>query len=93
MSDADRDDAAERVEVTLARLVPDILHLPFHHHERLFVVEKNAGVEELLARREHFLGRRSAVASRLVIERRQSGDIHFKESSAEGARLHRLKPI
>ena len=56
MTDADGDDAAEPVEITPARFVPDILHLSFHEHERLFVIEKNSRVQELFAQREHFFG-------------------------------------
>src|SRR5260370_7573398 len=55
MADADGYDAAETIEITFAGIIPYILHLPFHNHQRLFVVEKNAGVEELFAQSEHFL--------------------------------------
>ena len=51
MADADRHDAAERIEITPPVFVPDILHLALHEHERSFVVEENAGIQELLRRR------------------------------------------
>src|SRR5260370_37583354 len=66
MADADGYDAAETIEITFAGIIPDILHLPFHNHERLFVVEKNAGVEGLLAQSERFLGRRAGVRVGIV---------------------------
>ena len=56
MADADRDDSAERVEITLAGLVPDVLHLPLHEHDRLLVVEKNSRIQEFLAQTQHFVG-------------------------------------
>ena len=46
MADADRHDAAEAIEVALAGVVPDILHLALHDHDRLLVIEKNTGVQE-----------------------------------------------
>src|SRR5258706_13522109 len=48
MPHADRHDAAETVEITFARIVPDILHRALDEHERFFVIEKNAGGHELL---------------------------------------------
>ena len=70
MPHADRHDAAETVEVTLARVVPDVLHLALDEHERLFVVEENAGVQELFALRQHFGGGRAGVFLRFVIRGR-----------------------
>jgi hypothetical protein len=32
------------------------LHAALYDHERLFVVEENAGVHELLAQGKHFVG-------------------------------------
>ena len=61
-------DAAERVEISAAALVPNVLHFSFHQHERFFVVEKNSRVQELLAQPQNFLGRRAVVFARLVIE-------------------------
>ncbi len=48
MADADGDNAAEAVEVALAGLVPDILHAALHEHDRFFVVEKDAGIQNSL---------------------------------------------
>ena len=59
MAHADRHDAAEAVEIALARFVPDVLHLALDEHERLLVVEKDAGVQELFAQRQHFVGGRA----------------------------------
>ena len=55
MSDADRDDAAESIEIALARLIPDILHPALDEHERLLVVEKNSGIEKFLPKRENLV--------------------------------------
>ena len=71
MPDADGDDAAEGVEVTPAALVPDVLHFAFHEGERLFVVEEDARVQELLAQAVDLVGRRAGVGLRLVVEGRQ----------------------
>ena len=56
MTDADGDDAAETVEITPAIFIPDILPLAFHDHDRLFVIEEDAGIQELLAQLQHFVG-------------------------------------
>jgi len=59
VADADGHDATEAVEVAFPGVVPDILHAALDDHDRLLVVEEEAGVEVLLAQREHLLrGRR-----------------------------------
>ena len=76
MSDADRDDAAERIEITPAGFVPDVLHFPFHEHERLLVVEKNSRVQEFLAQAQDFVGGWPGVGLRLMIEGWQFRCLH-----------------
>src|ERR1700730_961416 len=85
MADADRYDSAERIEISLSRFVPQILHPPFHRHDRLFVVEKDARVEELLAETEHFISRRAAVFFWLMVERRQVGKFHHVDLVMSGS--------
>src|SRR5882762_7222143 len=72
VADADGHYAAETVEITLAGIVPYILHLAFHNHQRLFVIEKNAGIEELLAQGEDFLCRWTGVGPGFVVGWRKS---------------------
>ena len=67
MPDADRHDAAQAIQVAPAGFVPHILHGAFDQHDRLFVIQKNAGVEELFAQGQHLLGRGAGVAFWLVI--------------------------
>src|SRR5256885_13147823 len=71
MSHADGDDSAKRVEISAAVLVPEILHFPFHQHDRLFVVGKNSWIQESFAQMQDFISRRAAGFLRFVIERRQ----------------------
>ena len=61
MPHADGYNPAERVQITPALFVVDVLHLSFHEHERLFVVEKNAWAEDQLAAAEDFFGGWAAV--------------------------------
>ena len=83
MADADGDDAAEAVEIAFAGFVPDILHLALHDHDRLLVVEKDAGVQELLAQGEHFLGGRAGVGLRLMVRTAADGmDFMFINSGS-----------
>src|SRR6185436_16199797 len=76
MADADGDDAAEAVQVTSARVVPYVLHFAFDEHQRLFVVEEDAWVDELLAQGQHLVGGRSTVGFGFVIGGGQSGRLH-----------------
>ena len=63
MADADRDDAGEGVEVSPARLVPHILHVPFDDHQRLAVIRDDAGRQVLMPQGQHLLARRAVVAA------------------------------
>src|SRR5436309_2701754 len=85
MSHADGDDSAKRVEISAAVLVPEILHFPFHQHDRLFVVEKNSWIQELFAQMQDFISRRAAVFLRFVIEWRKLGTFHV-DIAADGKR-------
>ena len=70
MPDADGDNAAERVEITPPGFVPDVLHFPLHNRERLFVVEKDPGVQEFFAQLQDLFRGRTGVGLRLEIEGR-----------------------
>lgn len=48
MSDADGDDAAEKVEVLLSIDIPDVLHLAALEWERLVEIVRNRGIDVLL---------------------------------------------
>src|SRR5436305_10125290 len=61
-------DSAERVEISAAVLVPEILHFPLHEHDWVFVVEKNSRIQELLAQTQDFIGRRAGIFARLMLE-------------------------
>src|SRR5438132_12856336 len=61
-----RHDSAERIEISSAVLVPNVLHFPFHKHERLFVVEENSRIQEFLAQTQHFIRRWAGVFLRLM---------------------------
>ena len=41
MTDTDRNDPAQGIEITASLLVPDILHLSFDDRQGLLVIEKN----------------------------------------------------
>src|SRR5580765_7712821 len=71
MANADGYDSTQTIEVSLTAVIPDVLHLAFHNHQRLFVIEKDAGIEELLAQSEHFFGGRAGVGSGFVGGRRE----------------------
>src|ERR1700731_2937643 len=76
MPNAHGHDSAERIEISAAVLVPEVLHFPFHEHDRLFVVEKNSRIQELLAQTQDFIGQRPVVFLRLVIKRRKLWKFH-----------------
>ena len=78
MSNAHGHDPAERIEISAAVLVPEILHFPFHEHDRIFVVEENSRIQELLAQTQDFIGRWPVVFFRLVVEWRKFGKFHGK---------------
>ena len=77
MPDAHGHNSAKRVEISAAVLVPEVLHFSFHEHDRLFVVEKNSGIQELLAQTQHFVGRRPVVFLRLVTKGRKLWKFHI----------------
>src|SRR5262249_47358093 len=76
MADANGDDSTEAVEVALARVVPDVLHLSLDEHERLLVVEEDSGIQKLLSKREHFIRRRAGIAGGLMCEWSQRNRFH-----------------
>src|SRR5262249_5742846 len=71
MTDADRDDASEGIQISAAHFVPYVLHLAFDDHQRFAVVRDDAGREILMAQRQDFVARRSFVRRGLVIDNRQ----------------------
>src|SRR2546423_14340471 len=74
--DTDRDDSAERVQITATFAIPDVLHLPFHDHDWLFVVDKNSRVQEFPAQAQDFVGGRAAILGGLMIEWRKLRSFH-----------------
>ena len=76
MTDADRHDTAEAVEITLSRFVPHVLHLPLHDHEGFLVVEEEPGIEVLLPEGENLFGGRTGIRHRLVGRGRKRDRFH-----------------
>ena len=72
MADADGHNAAQAVEIAASLFVKDILPRAFHQHDRLFVIEEDAGIEELAAQLQHFIGGRAGVGL-WVDDRREAG--------------------
>ncbi len=66
-----RDDAGEQVEVPVAGLVVEVLHVSLDDEQRLPVQGEDRRVGELLPHGKHFGTRRSEVRTRHVIHRRQ----------------------
>src|SRR5205807_10352256 len=83
MYHTDGGDSAKRVEMSAAVLVPEILHVPIHQHERLFVIEKNSRIQEFVAQMQDCISRRAAVFFRLVIKWRKLGKFHV-DVAADG---------
>ena len=69
-------DPAERIQIPFTALVPNVLHLPFHQHERLFVVEKNSWIQKLLTQTQDFIGRWAVVFFWLIFKRWKLGQFH-----------------
>ena len=63
VADRDRDDPGEGVEVLLAGLVPEVLHVAFDDQQGLAIVRDQAGREVLAAHRQHLVARRAVVGS------------------------------
>ena len=76
MSDADRHDTAKRVEITPPLIVPDILHLSFHEHDRFLVVEENSRIQKLLAQAQDLVGGRALVGDGLMLKWRKLKRVH-----------------
>ena len=49
VTDADRDDSGEAIQVLLASLVPHVLHVAFDDHQRIAVIRDNARRQILMA--------------------------------------------
>ena len=59
--DRDGDDPGEGVEVLLAGLVPDVLHVALDDHQGLAIIRDQPGREVLPAHRQHFVARRAVI--------------------------------
>ncbi len=66
VADRDGGNAGEGIKVTPAPVVPNVLALAFHDHERRLVHMEQRGAEELLAQAINLVGRRSGVGLGLV---------------------------
>ena len=89
MPDAHRHDSAERIEISAAMLVPQILHLPFHEHDRFFVVEKIPGFRNSLRKRKTSSADGPSYFRWLMVEWRKLRSFHFFvviPSEVEGSR-------
>src|SRR6516225_11952910 len=73
MSYANRDNSAEAIEVSFACIIPDVLEFSFHQHQRLFVIEEDSRVEELLAQGEDLISRSAFVRRGLMAGGGQGG--------------------
>src|ERR1700736_6481118 len=76
MPDTHGHDSTKSVQISAPLFVPDVLHFPFHQHDRLLVVEKNPRVEELFAQPQDFFRGGSVILSWLMIECRKFGCLH-----------------
>ena len=71
VADRDGDDPGEGVEVLLAGLVPDVLHVAFDDQERLAIIRDQARREVLSPHRQHFVARGTVIGGRRVWGDRQ----------------------
>lgn len=71
VSDRDGDDSREAVEIPLALLVPQVLHVPFDYEQRIFVVRDQTRRQILLAQRDDFLFRRARILLGRMLADRQ----------------------
>ena len=67
MADADRDDAGKRIQIPPPHLVPHVLHLAFHDHQRIAVVRDDPRRQILVPQGKNFVAGRTVVRRRLVI--------------------------
>ena len=66
MADRNANDAGETVQVLLAGLIPEILHMAFNDEQRLLVVGDQAGCQILAAQGKDFRTRGTRVRSGVV---------------------------
>ena len=71
MADRDGDDAGEAVEIALALLVPQVLHVPFDDQQRIPVIGDQPRRQILLAQRDDLLLRRPGILFGLMVADRQ----------------------
>src|ERR1043166_5200765 len=77
MPDAQRDDAAQRIEITPPFFVEDVLALPLDQHDRIFVIQKQRRIQKFLAQLQHLVRGRTGIRLRLMREMRQGRCFHF----------------
>src|ERR1035438_1405327 len=77
---ADGDDAPEAIQIALAGFVPYELPLALYEHDGLLVHEEDAGVHELFAQHQHFVGGRTLVRFGLVVAGWELWCLHCFES-------------
>ena len=66
VADRDGDDPGEGVEVLLAGLVPDVLHVAFDDQQGLAIIRDQSRREILPAHGQHFVARRAVIRGRRV---------------------------
>src|ERR1041385_673837 len=76
MSNANGHYAAQTIEVSLAGVVPHILHSALNQHDGLFVIKKKAGIEKLLSQRQDLLSRGAGIFTGRVVTDWQNRLIH-----------------
>ena len=71
VADRDRDDPGEGIQILLAGLVPEVLHLAFDNHQWLGIIRNQARRKILLAKCDDFSFRGAGVRLRLLRSHRQ----------------------
>ena len=66
VADRDGDDPGKGVEVLLAGLVPDVLHVAFGDQQGLAIIRDQPRREILPAHGQHFVARRAVIRGRRV---------------------------
>ena len=84
MAHADGDNAAQRIQITAAFVVKEVLGFAFHQHHRFLVIEEQAGTEELAAQLQDLVKGRAGVGFGLIIKGGQHWIIHSCYSSSGG---------
>src|SRR5450830_1498024 len=67
VSHGHRHDPRKQIEISLARLVVEVLHVPLDDEQRLFVDRVDRGIRELLPHCDEFFAGRTIIRARNVI--------------------------